>query len=111
MIKFLVNESIVCTHDFVMRGGEQPYLKRVPILGASYVVRKTLDASHKGSGTFILLNEIVNPEYSNVEDDSRSEIGFNTKFFERADKKATSIAVFYDILTKVNNDSHHKIES
>jgi hypothetical protein len=104
MIKFFVNDSIVCTHDFSMRGGEQPYLNRVPILGASYLVRKILASSHKGAGTFLLLKEIVNPEYNNVEDDSHSEVGFNSNFFERADKKATSIGVFHDILDRCNKN-------
>jgi hypothetical protein len=108
MENFSVNECVICTHDFVMRGGEQPYLKRVPILGASYLVRKILEASHKGAGTFLLLEEIVNPEYNNVEDDSRSEVGFNSKFFEPADKKTTSIAVFHDILNNINNDSYQE---
>ena len=107
MENFCVNECVTCTHDFVMRS---EYLKEIPVKGASYFIRKILVPYHRGTGTFLLLKEIINPEYSSVEDDFHNEVGFNSKFFEASAKK-TSIAVFQNILKKFNNDSHQENQS
>lgn len=104
MENFCVNECVICTHDFVMRS---EYLKEIPVKGASYLIRKILAPHHRGTGTFLLLKEIINPEYSSVEDDFHNEVGFNSKFFE-AVKKTTVIDIFYNILDECNEKCLHK---
>ncbi len=74
---FKINEVVVCAHDFV---GYNEYVTDFPTKGESYHIRKILYPRYKGDAVSILLKEIKNKNYNNVNDDDQYEVGFNLKF-------------------------------
>lgn len=91
---FYVGQEVVCIDDnWWDRDGVPPQTYSLPQKDRVYHVRAVINRED-GEGTYLLLEEIVNPE-----DEEYTETEFHSDYFRPI--KKTDISIFTDILKQV----------